>query len=189
LPTKVGQGLEIALIDRRIGERFRADRRHARERFGIPTIAPERGRGQYELARPLRILDGEPQRDATAEGIAQKVGLREAKMLHQRGDVVGHRLVMEWAVDVGGVPMPLQLDANDLARLGKFWHERAHRLDGHEAARQHDQRSTAAPMYLVVDIQAVDRGVGHPAISFFVISISCTTHKEIDHTFHKHALS
>jgi hypothetical protein len=67
---------------------------------------------------------------------------------------------MEWAVDVGSVPMPLQLDADDLARRSELWDERAHRLDGHEAARQNDQW-LAAPVNLIVQIQTVDRGVSH----------------------------
>jgi hypothetical protein len=38
---------------------------------------------------------------------------------NQGGDIVGHLLVGERAVDVGGVPVTLQLDGHDLSGLGQ----------------------------------------------------------------------
>jgi len=47
------------------------------------------------------------QRDAASQGIAEEVGLFEAEVRDERGDVVGHQLVAKRAIDVGGVPMGL----------------------------------------------------------------------------------
>ncbi|HEX4205700.1 MAG TPA: hypothetical protein VHZ51_16185 [Ktedonobacteraceae bacterium] len=62
------------------------------------------------------------------------------------------------ALDVGGVPVPLQFDANDAARRSKLRHYLPHCLNGHETAGKQEQRFPA-PVYLVVEVQTVDRGV------------------------------
>jgi len=47
------------------------------------------------------------------------VGLLDAKVLHQRGDVVGHRLETQRPVDVGRVSVTPQFDSDDLPLLGQ----------------------------------------------------------------------
>src|SRR6266487_6520241 len=51
-------------------------------------------------------------------------------------------------------------------RRGKLWHNLSHRLNGHEAAGKQYQR-LPAPMYLVVDVEAVDQGVA------FLLFVGC----------------
>jgi hypothetical protein len=95
---------------------------------------------------------------AAAEAVAVDVGLFDPQVPQQPGGVVGELLVGERAVDVGGVPMALELDGDHLAVLGQRRDETAQQLDGHVRARQHDQR-VPLPVDLVVHVQPVDRGV------------------------------
>ena len=80
------------------------------------------------------------------------------EMLHQRRDVVGHLLVAEGAVDIGGVAVALQLDGDDLVVLGQGGEDRPPQVDRPKGAMEQDQRLTAA-VDLVVHLQPVDRGV------------------------------
>src|SRR6266516_5580111 len=102
--------------------------------------------------------DGGLEADAATQGKAENVGLFESEMPDQGGDVVRHQLVVQRALDVGGVPVPLQLHSDDAPRRGKLRHNLSHRLNGHEAAGKQYQR-LPAPVYLVVDVEAVDQGV------------------------------
>jgi hypothetical protein len=91
-------------------------------------------------------------------GFQDPLLLFESEMSDQGGNVIGHQLEAQWALDVSGVPVPLQFDADDAPRCGKLRHKLPHRLDGHEAAGKQHQR-LPAPVYLVVEVQTVDRGV------------------------------
>ena len=59
------------------------------------------------------MLDRRAQRDVAAERVAHHVGLRQAEVLDERGDVVGHRLRAQRAVGVGRVAVALQIDGDD----------------------------------------------------------------------------
>jgi len=76
----------------------------------------------------------------------------------QGGGIVGHPFVGDGAVDVGRVPVPLQLDGDDLPGLGEGRHYLSHRIDRHVGAVEHDQRSARA-MYLVLHLKAVHGSV------------------------------
>ena len=80
-----------------------------------------------------------------AHAVADDVGLRDAEVLHQGGDIIGHLLVAEGAVDdVGGVPMALELDGDDLVGLGQGGQDRSPQVDRPKGAMEQDQRLTAA---------------------------------------------
>lgn len=96
--------------------------------------------------------------DATTQGKAEHVGPFESEVRDQGGDIVGHQLEAEWALDVGGVAMSLQLNSDHTPLRGKLWHKLAHPLDGGEGSRKHHQR-LPAPVDLVIKVQTVDRGI------------------------------
>ena len=64
---------------------------------------------------PHRELEGR----TTPHAVAEDVGPFDVEVPQQGGDIVGHLLVGERTVDVGGVTVPLQLDGDDLAGLGQ----------------------------------------------------------------------
>jgi len=55
-------------------------------------------------------------------------------VFQQRRGVVGELLIRERAVDVGRMPVALELDPDDLAARGQGRHEGAHEFDGHVRA-------------------------------------------------------
>jgi hypothetical protein len=63
---------------------------------------------------------------------AEQVGPFESQVPDHSGDVVRHQLEAEGALDIGGVPVSLQLDGDDAPRSGKLWHNLSHRFDGVE---------------------------------------------------------
>ena len=94
------------------------------------------------------------QRDAATQRVAEEVGPFVPEMRDERGDVIRELLETEGAVDVGGVPMPLQLDSDDLPGLGQGRQERPEHTDGAKAAVDEHQW----PPYtvdFVIHLQAV----------------------------------
>ena len=88
----------------------------------------------------VRVADGELQGDAAAHAVADDVGVLDAEVSEQGGRVVGHLLVGDRAVDVGGVAVALQLDHDDLSGLGEPGQDRSQRVDRHVGAVQQEQR-------------------------------------------------
>ncbi len=81
-------------------------------------------------------------------------------MTQQSGGVVGHLLVAERSLDVGGVPMRLLLNADDLPRPGKGRQHLAERgADSRQSSVKQDQRWLAASVNLVVHLETVYRSV------------------------------
>jgi hypothetical protein len=87
-------------------------------------------------------------------------------MLDQGGDVVGHRLGAQRAVDVRGAAVALQVDGDDAPAGGQRGHDRLEHRAGAEAAVQQHERLAGAVL-LVVQGQAVDVGVAHVVSSPF----------------------
>jgi hypothetical protein len=56
------------------------------------------------------MLDRESQRDASAKGIAEHVGLRPAQLVQQRIEVVGNRLAPKGAAAQRRSAVALQVD-------------------------------------------------------------------------------
>ncbi len=77
-------------------------------------------------------------------------------MSEQGRDVIGERVELHLAFDVGGAPMALQLDGDDLVVLGE-WREqlRKVRRDVQEPAVEQDQ-GRALAVHLVIERQPVD---------------------------------
>ena len=87
--------------------------------LGILSITLEGGRGDHQLAHHIWVADRGLQGDAAARRKAEDIGAFKSHMLDQGSDVVRHLLVGQRAIDVGGVPMALGLDGDDLPRLGQ----------------------------------------------------------------------
>src|SRR5262249_41696019 len=77
--------------------------------------------------------------------------------VEQREDVGGQQLDPKGPVDVGGVPVRLQFDGDDLAAGGQPRRVVLHQADGHQRAVDQHQWAAGAPR-LVIQLQAVDRG-------------------------------
>jgi len=65
------------------------------------------------------MLDGDLHGDAGSNAIAEEVGLLDPEVREQRDGIIGHLLVGERPINVGGVPMGLLLDGDDLPFPGK----------------------------------------------------------------------
>ena len=115
----------------------------------------EDSRGEHQLAHDVWVPNRGLQRDPASQGKAKDIGSLQVKVLDQGSDIIGHQLVAERPLDVGRMPLALELDSDDAPGRGKLWHDRAHRCDGHVGAGKQHQR-LPAPMDLVVQVQTVD---------------------------------
>jgi hypothetical protein len=70
-----------------------------------------------------RQLEG----DHAAEAEAEEIRLADAEVAEQRRDIGGEVLQRHLAPGVRGVPVPLQLDADDLVALGQVGQNRPER--------------------------------------------------------------
>jgi hypothetical protein len=84
------------------------------------------------------VLDRGAQGGRAAEGVAHHVGLHQAEMPDEGGDVIGQGLVPQRPVHVRGVTMSLQVDRDNPALLGQQREDRSIHLAHAEAAVQQD---------------------------------------------------
>jgi hypothetical protein len=63
--------------------------------------------------------DGSLQSDCASHRIAEEVGFLDAEVFDEGGHVVGHLLVCDRALDVGGASVSLQFDRDYLPGFGK----------------------------------------------------------------------
>ena len=159
-----GDGL-VGGFERRPGEHLRCDRGDHREQFGLHGVAAEPGRDRHEGADELRVADGELDRHTAAHAEADDVGLRDAEVPEERRGVVGHALVGERAVGVGGAAVGLGVGNDDATARGEAGQQRAEVSGGHvRAVEQQDGSAAVRAVDLVVHLQAVDgseTGIGH----------------------------
>ena len=76
------------------------------------------------------------------------VGALDPEVLHHRSGVVGHPLVGDRTVGVGGPAVTLQLQRDHLPLLGERSEERRHPVDVHVGAVEQDER-----LALAVDLE------------------------------------
>ena len=138
-----------------MGSQRRGDLRLQRAHLRIPAVGRERRRHQRQAAHDVRVLHGQPQRDAAAERIAEHVDLRAAEPLQQRRDVVGDRLAADRAVAQRRAAVALQVDGDQLAPRPQDRQERLEHVAAAEAAVQEQQR-VALPADLVVVVDAFE---------------------------------
>ena len=74
------------------------------------------------------MADRQLQGDAAAHAVADDVGVPDLQMTTERRRVVGHLLIRERTVDVGGAPMPLEIRGDDLVALTQRRQDRAEHL-------------------------------------------------------------
>jgi len=88
--------------------------------------------------------DGGLQGDAASQGIAKDVGLLEPEVFDQSGNIVRHVLEGQWAINVAGVSMSLQLNGDDLPILGKAWQKL---LEHADYASRREAESAVVPYH------------------------------------------
>jgi hypothetical protein len=128
--------------------------------FSLPR---KRSPDDNQLARQAGVADGELQRDGATHAEAEDVGMVEAEVTDKGRHIIGHVLVGDGAVDVGGAPVPLHLCGDHPAGLRQAGQDRPHCIDGHVGAVEQEKRP-AGPVDLVEHPQAVDLGVAARAI-------------------------
>ncbi len=104
------------------------------------------------------MLDGGAEGDAAAHRVTHDVGPAHLEMLDQGGDVVGHGLQAQRAVDVGSASVGLQVHRDHLPSLGERREGLGEHVGRAHSAVQQDQRLSRA-VDLIVELEAVDRGV------------------------------
>jgi hypothetical protein len=102
------------------------------------------------------VLDGAPQAGTATERIAKQVGLAQAEVLDQRGDVVPEALIPERARRIAGVPVALHFNRDDPPLRGKLVEEIREHADQAETAMCNDQRHAAPAAALPVHVHAID---------------------------------
>ena len=112
----------VELVHRRVFHELGGGRAHLallRSHLRIDRVGPDVRRDCYKAANLGRVLGGRMKRHTTAERIADQVGLLEAQLVDEGRDVVGHQLSVDWAIDVSGPAVSLQVGGDDLVALRK----------------------------------------------------------------------
>src|SRR4051812_43669017 len=91
----------------------------------------------------------ELERDTSAEAVSVDIAPVEAEHVEQRSNIVGELLVGEATLDVGGVPMALELDGDHLMVSGESRDEISHQLHRHERAGQEHEWRAGAVAFVV----------------------------------------
>jgi hypothetical protein len=95
--------------------------------------------------------------DTAAQAVTNEVRAGDFEVIEQRSHIVGDVFVTEFAIDVGGSPVPLHFDGNHFPRLGKFTDPLGPVVcNGHERAVEQHHR-IAASVDFVVHFESVDR--------------------------------
>ena len=122
------------------------------------------GRGDHQLAHYRRMLDGDLQSDPASNAIAEEVGTLDPDVREQSDGIVGHPLVGERSINIGGVPMSLLFDGDDLpspADTRQHLSERG--ADGRQTTVKQHQREAFA-MDLVIHLETVNLCIAATAV-------------------------
>jgi hypothetical protein len=99
------------------------------------------------------------QGDGSPHAVAKEIGTVNPQVPQRSGDIIRHPFEGQWAVNVRGASMCLQLEGDDLSGLGKFWQERAERgADGRKSAVQ-QREWLSFTVDLIVHHESVHWGV------------------------------
>src|SRR5207249_2422265 len=121
-------------------------------------VSPDRRRNEDDLSSELRKPKGYEERDAAAQRVARHIGPVELQILDERRDVLGHQLGADRSINVGRSAMTLQVRGDDLTALREGWKVWPEHRGRPEAAVEQDERMPR-PVYLVIELDAVDVGV------------------------------
>jgi hypothetical protein len=89
------------------------------EEAGVHAVPTVGERAQHQLAHQRGLVDGELEGDRRAHAVPKEVGAFDAEVPQEGDGVVGPVLDAQGPVDVGGVPVRLLLDRDDLPGLGQ----------------------------------------------------------------------
>src|SRR5260370_20042210 len=98
----------------------------------------------------------------------------ESQVLDEGSGVVRHLLVGERSIDVGRMPMALDLNCNDLPGPGQVWQNLPHHADRHEATGKQNERFPCT-MDLVIHLETVYLCVAALAVHVLFIRMRCHT--------------
>ena len=99
--ARVRSDADVVLVEGGAGKHLGGEGGDAGADLGVDSIAGKWGRDGHQLANELGVPHGEPQGDLTALAVAEEVGLVEAEVVDQGGDIVGQLVEAERTVDVG----------------------------------------------------------------------------------------
>jgi hypothetical protein len=107
---RIRRGPFVVLLERGSSQVFGMESLHSCEDPWLESVSREDGRGDYQLAHDRWMLDG----DTCSNAIAEEVGTLDPDVSEESDGIVGHLLIGERSITVGGVPMGLLLDGDDL---------------------------------------------------------------------------
>lgn len=82
-------------------------------------------RGKNQLGDKFGVADRDVQRDAGSQAVPEDICFRHAQLPQRGNRVVGHAIELKRAIHVGGSPVALHLQRDDLMVLGKLGNELA----------------------------------------------------------------
>jgi hypothetical protein len=111
----------------------------ARQYLGVDAFLLIADRA-HQLAHEFRAPGGELPRGGGPHAEAEGVSAVDFDVAEEDGGIVGQLLVAQWAVDVGGAPVSLLVDRDDLASLGQHQQQRPEHFErAHQVAHQGHQ--------------------------------------------------
>jgi hypothetical protein len=111
------RNLQVFLVPRRTVHHFWAHFAQPLHQAGVDAVEGVGNRREHELAHCLRMADDQLQSDDTTRAIAEDIGRSEPQLLDGGGDVIRQPFDGQRTINVRGMSVALQLEANDLPVL------------------------------------------------------------------------